>query len=153
MQSSELINCLKTFTSINKNFVGVYSINTIPKFLKKNHFIIANTQPNTEAGQHWFCIIKTGLKTYEYFDSLGVTSEKIERLNFYKVFRPNCSVKFNETAFQTQNSSSCGLFVLYFIIQRLHNLDLSFLTVLEEIFKLDCQLNESIVKKFAEDHF
>lgn len=153
MQASELDNIVKKFPSISKNFVGVFSINTIPKFIKKNHFFICNTEPNTEPGQHWFTILKTEAKKFEYFDSLGVTSEKVETFKSIKLFRPHSLIKYNETPFQMSTSLSCGLFVLYFIVQRMHNLDLGFSTFLDEIFETDCEKNENLVKIFAEQNF
>lgn len=153
MQSSEIYDIIQKFPSINQNFLGVYSINTIPKKINKNHFLISNTSKDTETGQHWFCILKTSNKTYEYFDSLGIDSNKIDKLKFYKIFKLQSSVKFNETAVQQPHSSTCGYFVLYFIIHRMHNLDLSFNEVLDEIFVLNKEENETNVMKFASSNF
>ena len=36
------------------------------------------------------------------------------------------TITYNESSFQTDNSDSCGLFVIYFIWQRMFNLDLNF---------------------------
>ena len=52
--------------------------------------------------------------------------------------------------FQSVNSNSCGFFTLYFIIQRMHNLDLSLKELLEEIFDdKDYKINEKIVLDFC----
>lgn len=56
---------------------------------------------------------------------------------------------FNETQFQDGSSESCGKFVLYFAIERMHNLDLSLEEILEEIFSTDCLQNETKVKEFC----
>lgn len=153
MQSSQLIEIIESFPSIKKSFNGVFSLNTIPKRLKSKSFLISNTQNDTEPGQHWFCIIKIKPNKYEYFDSLGVNEKKLELLIHSNIFSKNSQVLFNETQFQNSTSISCGLFVLYFIINRLHNLDLSFSDLLNEIFVTDCEKNETLVNDFAKDNF
>jgi hypothetical protein len=57
---------------------------------------------------------------------------------------------YNESQFQNIDSNTCGLFVLYFAIQRMHNLDLNFEEILEEIFDKDLLKNEQTVKTFCE---
>lgn len=151
MQASELENIINEFSSIKNHFKGVYSIDTVPKRFRKFSFVIINNQKATEPGQHWFCILKTSLKNYEYFDSLGVSDTKLNLLKSYKIFPIDSIVKFNETPVQEPSSSTCGLFVLYFIIHRLHNLDMSFSTLMNEIFTLNRSQNEIEVLKFAKD--
>lgn len=153
MQASELVNVIENFNSIKKNFVGIYSFDTIPKRFRSNGFLISNTQNSSEPGEHWFCLIKKSPKKFEYFDSLGVDEAKLKKIQTLKVFNRHSTVVFNETPFQKQTSISCGLFVLYFIIHRMHNLDMSFSELLEEIFVIDCNKNELIVEKFAHDMF
>ena len=57
---------------------------------------------------------------------------------------------FNEDAFQDINSDTCGKFVLYFGIERMHNLDLTFEEILEDLFEIDQLKNEEKVKQFYE---
>lgn len=142
MQSSEFLSIIDKFPSIKAYFLGVFSFNKIPKQIKNKHFLVANTQDDSMPGQHWFCIIKKSHKNYEYFDSLGVNDEKIEKLMISHVFPIKSVVKSNNTPVQLKTSTSCGLFVLYFLIERMHNLDLSFDYLLNEIFDIDCEENE-----------
>ena len=65
-------------------------------------------------------------------------------------FRGVKTLQYNETKFQNQHSNSCGLFVIYYIWQRMHNLDLSFDDLLEQSFEIDKSLNELKVKRFCE---
>ena len=86
----------------------------------------------------------------EIFDSLGID---LTKLNTLKLFCKFCGVKnmqYNETSFQDQNSNSCGFFVIYYIWQRMYNLDLSFDEILELSFEKEIHLNENIVKMFCE---
>lgn len=83
------------------------------------------------------------------FDSLGVDSEKkIMVENFCKFSTKE--IIFNETAFQESESDTCGLFALYFAIERMHNLDLSFEEILHDLFKTDKSHNEKKVQEFCD---
>lgn len=151
MLANELKEIIDSFPSLRTSFLGVCSINTVPK-LKKHNFVIVNTQDNTQLGEHWFCIIKKDLRKYEVFDSLGVSSDKLELYKQYNLFPNNSAITFNETNFQSPNSVTCGQFVLYFLINRVHNLDLSYFDLLNEIFSLDCLSNETNVLSFLKEH-
>lgn len=153
MQSSNLKEIINKFPSILNRFKGVYSIDTVPKYLAKNSFVILNTEEYSQPGQHWFCFIKKGPKNYELFDSLGIDENRLDHLKKYKIFPLKSKIKFNKTQVQNVSTETCGLFVLYFLIQRMHNLDLSFDTLLNEIFDDDVNLNENKVKNFAREHF
>ena len=86
----------------------------------------------------------------ECFDSLGISIKKKELLQKYCSFRGIHELEFNETSFQSINSDTCGQFVLYYIVQRMHNLDISFEEILEEIFDdQNKQKNEQIVQEFC----
>lgn len=153
MQSSDLNSIVSKFPSILSNFVGVFSIDNVPKRIKKNHFAIVNTEESTQPGKHWFCFIKKENKKYELFDSLDIDQTKIDYLEKYTIFPRNSEVKFNENNLQNSQSSTCGLFVLYFLVHRMHNLDLSFNKLINEIFQIETQRNENLVRSFANEHF
>jgi len=89
----------------------------------------------------------------ECFDSLGVNEIKKKNLSHFCKFKNISKIKFNETQLQSDSSLSCGKFVLYFAIQRMHNLDLSFNDFLNEAFTLNCEKNEDIVNEFVEQFF
>jgi hypothetical protein len=59
-------------------------------------------------------------------------------------------LEFNETPFQKEDSDTCGLFTIYFVFERLHNFDLSFDEILEDIFDISCEVNENTVKNFCD---
>ena len=87
----------------------------------------------------------------EYFDSLGVSEHKLNKLKSYCKFKTITKVDYNETAFQKENSETCGLFVLYYIFKRMFNLDLTFEEILEDIFETDNNLNENAVNTFCKN--
>ena len=117
MQGLEFQNYFEKFPQLRKHFVGVFSIDTLPKRLKFRTFCICNTDTQNGLGKHWICFIKTDKSRVECFDSLGVSSEKKKLLLDYCHFN-SCHVKFNISQFQKSDSNTCGLFCIYFIIER-----------------------------------
>jgi hypothetical protein len=95
--------------------------------------------------------LKSDKSTLEYFDSLGVTEDKINKLKSFCKLKTVTKINYNETAFQKDDSQSCGLFVLYFIFKRMFNLDFTFEEIIEDIFEKDNNLNELNVDKFCRD--
>ena len=126
-----------------------YFSDTLPKTIKYRHFCICNTDVKSGEGKHWICFVRNHKNNVELFDSLGVDSEKSLLLKKYCKFRVNKLV-FNETAFQDRTSDTCGKFVLYFAIERMHNLDLSFEDLLHELFDDQISKNEEKVKTFCD---
>ena len=76
---------------------------------------------------------------------------QLEHLKTFCKFRGAKRLQYNETRFQDEHSNSCGLFVIYYIWQSMHNLDLSFDKILELIFVHEINLNENTVKEFCEN--
>ena len=55
------------------------------------------------------------------------------------------------TQVQGNESAACGQFCLYFLVERLCNLDFSFHELLNEIFFNDVKKNEEEVQKFLSE--
>jgi hypothetical protein len=149
MQGSEFEQYITKFPFLKKHFLGIYSIDNLPKVIKYRQFCICNTDKSSESGQHWFCFLKNSNYQLECFDSLGITIEKKEKLLKYCSFSYVKELKYNETAFQSPDSNTCGLFTIYFLIERMHNLDLTFNELLEEIFDEESARNELRVQEFC----
>ena len=153
MNSDELSEKLSHFPEVKKHFEGIFCADNLPKKIKKNCFIICNTDIRSGAGKHWYCVIKFGNNILECFDSLGINSEKKIFLASHLNQRDITKINFNVTQVQSSESDTCGQFVLYFVIQRYHNKDLSFNELMNEIFVLDRNENEKLVNTFALEHF
>lgn len=136
---------------LKNNYDGVYSIDTIPKTLRKGHFFICNTDFSWNEGTHWILFLRPLHNCIEIFDSLGFDKEKQNLLLKYWRFRIKF-LEFNETGFQSESSSLCGGFVLLYIYHRLHNLDLSMVDFLSELFNRSCNINEKFVKNFLKEN-
>ena len=91
-------------------------------------------------------LLKVARKEYELFDSLGSTQTYVQD-NI--PFKGICKV--NKTPLQKDSTSSCGEFCLYFIINRLYNLDLSFEHFLSDFFTENQDINERRIHLFF-DH-
>ena len=149
MQGFEINNIFDSFPELKKHYKGIFAVDTIPNQLKFRHFCICNTDKSSGIGIHWFCFLRNSNNTVECFDSLGVTEEKKDILRNICKFKGVSEIEFNETQFQANDSDSCGFFTIYFILERMHNLDLTFETLLEEIFVGDnYEINETKVKNF-----
>ena len=81
------------------------------------------------------------------FDSLGSSKAFVEKNIPFKVV-----VDFNTDPVQAPYSSSCGEFCIFFISQRLLNLDLFYSDFLHAIFSSDLSINEQRVKDFFDQH-
>ena len=122
MESSEFISFFEKIPSILKYFLGVFSIDTIPKSMKLLSFFVCNLSKQSERGSHWIGFIKTRPNEIEIFDSLGSNWELInDNLNF----KQKVKIFYNETAFQSKDSISCGKFVVTFLIERLSNIQVT----------------------------
>ena len=54
---------------------------------------------------------------------------------------------------QNSDSKSCGEFVIYFLINRLHNKDIELEDLLNYIFETSTEKNENIVDQFLLENF
>lgn len=81
---------------------------------------------------------------YELLDSLGTSQAYVTS---HVPFKGSC--QFNESKLQSDKSNSCGEFCLYYIVHRLHNLDLTFQEFMDDFFSLDTEVNETNVQNFV----
>ena len=147
MLSSEFASKLASF-SLQNHLQGIFAADNLPRNIKKDHFIICNTDVIKGKGQHWYCILKIENNVLECFDSLGIDQEKKVFLQKNFNYKNITKIKFNVTQVQSSISNTCGLFVLYFVIQRFYNKDVSFTGLLNEVFVKNPEENEKTVTNF-----
>lgn len=152
MNATEFQEYFKSFPYFSPFFQGVFAADEIPRSLKENHFIICNTDLSTGLGIHWYCLLRLN-DCLECFDSLGVDESKKQFIITLPLVQKIGQVELNKTQVQSLHSNTCGQFVIYFLIQRLHNKDLNLNDLLNEIFTVDKEKNEIIVKTFLKTHF
>ena len=152
MQATEFSKYFQNYPLLNRQFAGVFAIDTLPKSLKLRKFCICNTDVSSGIGKHWFVLLRSSKTTLECFDSLGITAEKTLVLKKYCELKGISEIVYNETQFQDNLSNTCGLFVIYFIFERMHNLDMTFPDLLEEIFDGEnLTINEENTRTFCDN--
>ena len=149
MLSPEFDEKLSKFPNLKQHFGGVFSADTLPQKLKLKSFIICNTDVNRGSGKHWYCIVKLETSVLECFDSLGIDAGKRFFFKTHFNHKNIKKIKFNVTEVQSSISDTCGYFVLYFLVHRYHNQDLTFNDLLNDIFVKDVEENEKLVANFS----
>lgn len=150
MQAHDLLKYFEKFPNLKTNFLGFYAIDTLPHKLKYRHFFIGNTDKSSGEGIHWFCCIKVKPKTIELFDSLGINDSKKQFYLTHLQFT-NIELEINRTQFQPNDSVLCGKYVVYFLINRLFNLDLPLKVFLKSYFTDKLDENDSEVTQFCNE--
>ena len=127
-------------------FDDVYSMNELPSRVPHYPvFIVLNTHPHNLDGEHWKVIFIGEDRKGELFDSLALPPNIPTQQWLKKHTR---QWKTNARAFQHPLSASCGAFVLYFILNRLHVQRFESLT---KKFSCNAHVNEKMVRKFYKD--
>jgi hypothetical protein len=144
MQTSDFDIFIDKFPCLKNHFLGVYSLDNIPKHMKIKTALIFNDQKVGMPGRHWLGLVHTEKNVYELFDSYGV---KINEIKPYLKFK-NPKFLYNTGAFQSIETTTCGLFALYYIIHRLLNNFDDFSELLSFIFKINVRDNEATVYSF-----
>lgn len=121
---------------------GVYSIDTLPDRISDSIFFI-NSDPSDLPGEHWVCVFFPHQNSpAEFFDSLG------HEPNYYSsniAHFMNNNFKYNTQRLQAYNSSTCGLYCLFFLYYRVRGY--TFSDILSK-FSSNLNLNDSIVIDF-----
>lgn len=124
-------------------FYGVCSIDHLPEFIHTRPFLmIVNTHTKNLPGEHWIAVMIDTKRNGEVFDSLAlpVSNILIRWLNRFTI-----KWTTNKLAFQYVLSSTCGIYSLYFILNRLRVKNFNTFTAL---FDKNSHVNESLVKVF-----
>lgn len=126
-----------------KAFDNVYSLDTLPTVVKQYPtFIVLNTHSQNLEGEHWKAIFIGEDRRGELFDSLGQVPNIATQQWLRKHTR---QYQRNERVLQHPFSSTCGAFVLYFILNRLQ-VD-RFKTVIQR-FSCNPSSNEKMIRTF-----
>ena len=124
-------------------FKGVYPIDLLPELdTKPPHFIILNTDSHNLPGQHWKVLFIDENYCGEVFDSLALPlSDSVIR------FMNKHSRKWikNSQVYQHPLSMQCGVYVVYYVTQRLYY---STLHEFCKTFSLNVTENERLIAKF-----
>jgi len=147
VRGNEFINYFNRVPHVKSVFLNVVALNQIPKIIPTRHFLICNLSLSDMPGSHWIAITRPEKDILEIFNSLGYQS--LESLMPYFKFRKAFEIHFNREQLQEENSTTCGLFCIYFIIHRILNFEMPFEHVLEDIFSTNKIENENTVTQFC----
>ena len=124
-------------------FYGVCPLDELPSFVSHYPiFIIVNTQSHNLAGEHWKCIFIDKHRNGELFDSLA-EPPNVVLIQWMNRFTRKW--KRNRKVYQRKDSTTCGAFVLYYILNRL---DFSSLNSFSQCFTPSMNRNECLVRQF-----
>lgn len=146
MYGSEFAKIFAHFPIVKKQFIGAFSIDTMPSTIKVNEFFICNTANSTEEGTHWFVVYKADDDLIELFDCLVPALNTIKKLKVYK-----CEIETNEVAVMSRRSDICGEMSAYFCINRVMNPNEHLLDIICDFFTTNNKENEDRVKKFIQN--
>ena len=151
MYANDLVSAIK-HTHFKSRFSGIFACDTVPKNLKDGHFIIINRDSQSQRGSHWFCAVRLK-NTIEIFDSLSVKqSDKSFLLRTFS-FRGITEIVFNVTQVQPDYSTLCGQYCLVFLMERYHNLDMSYNELINQFLSDNVSENDKIVKQSMNDFY
>ena len=124
-------------------FDNVYSLDTLPTTIKHYPiFIVLNTHPQNLQGEHWKVIYIGKDRRGELFDSLGLPPNIPTQQWLRKHTR---QYQRSERMLQHPLSATCGAFVLYFILKRLHVHRFKSIT---DDFSYNVHSNEKMIRNF-----
>jgi hypothetical protein len=115
MDSALLSRLLNNNLQTKSYFNGVFAANKIPGNLNNYPgFIIVNTEPDTEKGEHWCVFFYLSKFDLEIFDSLALTP--YSNLYFVNYLKNNSKlqIEFNTKQLQNFSTDGCGLHALYY---------------------------------------
>jgi hypothetical protein len=144
MNSLQIDKLLKNNCHTKKYFKGVFSSDNIPLFDKYPYMLVANTDKEGTAGEHWISIFVKDHRKAEYFDSLGEepNSDITKYLSNFK------NIKMSRYKIQFPFSDVCGYYCIYFLLNKSFNV--KFETIIN-MLKGAKNTNDIIVKSFVKN--
>ena len=116
LSDTELEQAIRRYGDVNVNhaFQGVFPMDQLPRKVNPPAFFIVNTDVHNLHGKHWFVLFINEDLSGEIFDSLAcsISNYCIRFLNHH-----TRHWTFNRIAYQHPRSTSCGVFVLYYVTQ------------------------------------
>jgi len=122
MNTIEIANILKRNKLSRRIFCGVIPIDHLPQHrINRACAYIVNTQPSNLSGEHWIALYISRYRIIEYFDPYGIQPINPEIFNFIQI-NGNKYI-YNKFKIQTNKSTNCGLFCIFYIYLKLRNIN------------------------------
>ena len=124
MNTQQIYSMLMSDPYARRVFRGVYPRNKLPAYVTYPSIFIINTDTSDKPGLHWVAVSFNSFGYGEYFDSFGIPPLHSEILNFVQrhSFHP---YRYNSRFLQDMTSSTCGLYVIYYVLLKSRGCSLS----------------------------
>jgi hypothetical protein len=142
MSNEDLFSFVSKDSLMHKETKGIFPIDKIPIVVKPHKMLFINTDPASLPGKHWVCVFIPDNGPPEFFDSLG-RSPLYYSKNLLRVLGHR--FVHNTIRLQSYNSSTCGLFCLFYLYHRVRNIN--FMEILSA-FSNNLEQNEDVVIDF-----
>lgn len=153
MDTVQLIQCLWENTYTRRQFGDVLAVDALPLNSTvpphKNIYII-NTDVQSGPGKHWVLIYLPPKSPGEFFDSMGLDLNAYGPQLWDFMFLNKCSYVHNRYRLQSENSTTCGQYCLYYAVHRCRGLPPDDII---NSFTQDHSHNDFIVTTFLNDYF
>lgn len=118
MNSRDLARVLVNDPYSRRTFRGVYARDTLPYLTntRRPSAYVINTDRALGPGEHWVVVWFDGRGNSEYFDSFGFLPFRREIESF--ILRHCHTYRHNRRVLQNVLSSTCGLYALYYVLQK-----------------------------------
>ena len=102
-------------------YLGVFSRDELPhSFTRYPSAYVANTDHSSLPGQHWVAFYHLSPSHLEFFDSYGCPPE-----DYHFHIPPSITqIDINSHQIQSDNSSDCGQYCIFYLYQRAHDIPL-----------------------------
>lgn len=146
LKTEELWHILSMNTKIQKDEIEICPVDLLPKKINTKRIFVINSDVATGKGKHWVSIFFPSNSLPEFFDSLGKCPSTYSHflLNFLIENSPKGFI-YNYTRLQNLQTSTCGLYCIYFLEYRLNGI--YFEDILKK-FSRNLQNNELKVIQF-----
>ena len=138
---------------IMDNFDGVSPLDMLPIKVQKTYNLIVNTEPSNLPGQHWIAIVVRPGKVAYVFDPMGFPPPlKVQTWLSIRKLRWTSN---NNRQVQSNTSTMCGFYCLYFLFFTSIMPDISFENIMDHIFPRGLMYSdyEKYVRSFVRDAF
>lgn len=151
LRTEDLLHSVSSDLLIHQEAGGIFSVDKLPQteILKRSYII--NTDPSFLPGKHWVVAYFPQNSPAEFFDSLGRSPSYYSPfiVNFL-THSQNKQFKHNLQVLQPSNSSTCGLYCLFFLYYRARSI--TFEQILN-MFSKDLEHNDNVIVEFFCHHF
>ena len=119
MNTSQIYHALETNNITAETFQGVYSSDTVPKFVNSPSGCVVNTDPQGKPGTHWVALYQEQQGVIETFDSF--VKDLLSYSHYFKEFANSSRIISQSHQLQSEITTVCGQYCLFFLLRRCSN--------------------------------